>query len=792
MYQPKPRRGESARMRVNRLRVRDDRSFALPVWAWLLSALPAMVAPAAFAQTRVSEESVDAAVRKAVGWLKSHRNEWGHWEESNEANANRFYGGDTALAALALLYAGEDPRETEMAKTLGWLAKQSFVATYTYGVRAHALALVPGTTYSKELDRDVKWLLDAVFPASSPNSGAYGYESPGRSGTGSYDHSNSQYGVLGAWMAAEAGVRVPDDYWRMVEEHWLRDQQPDGGWAYQASGGSTGSMTAAGLATLFVTLDKAHAHDEGSFNGTYSPLCGEHRKAETLLGAINRGLEWFGQNYTPESNPGAGGQWHYYYLYGVERIGRASGRKYFRDRDWFQEAAAMLIENQQPDGSWFGGGERELHDTCFALMVLCHGRAPLLFNKLQHGEDWDNKLRDVAGLTRYAERRFERLLNWQIVNLEHSINDLLEAPILYMSGHQRWTFSDEEVAKLREYCLRGGMMLGVSCCSKDEFSEGYKELASRMFPEFKYQQVPKERELIGAAAFPEGDQVPPLFEVHNGVRTLMLHSPKDICAPWNQDRSKGKYEPYFTLGCNVYLYATDRTTVRSRLATPGIPLRETAPVRTVRVARVKHKGRWDPEPYGWDRLATYLNNEAGTKLEVEAGVTLDDPALRKFAVAHITGSEALDLSQEEVAGLRQFLMTGGTLLADAAAGSREFSDSFEQLMRDMLRQDMAYLQRDSFIFSGAGIPGATSLEAIEYTRTARRTERGQTLPRIKAVEARNRFSVLLVPLDVSGGLLGTYIYDRRGYDGESALRIMRNLLLYGSLSARDKAQLAKR
>jgi hypothetical protein len=187
-----------------------------------------------------------------------------------------------------------------------------------------------------------------------------------------------------------------------------------------------------------------------------------------------------------------------------------------------------------------------------------------------------------------------------------------------------------------------------------------------------------------------------------------------------------------------------------------------------------------------------LNNEAGAKLDLEAGLTLDDPKLRDFNVAHITGSEALDLSEAEIAGLRQFLFTGGTLLADAAGGSREFTDSFERLMRDTLRQEMAQLQRDSYILSGAGIPGATSLDAIEYTRTARRTERGQTLPRIKAVESRNRFSVLLVPLDVSGGLLGTYIYDRRGYDGESALRIMRNLLLYASLPPRDKAQLTRR
>ncbi len=43
-----------------------------------------------------------------------------------------------------------------------------------------------------------------------------------------------------------------------------------------------------------------------------------------------------------------------------------------------------------------------LRNTAFAVMFLCHGRAPLMFNKLAHGPDWDRKLRDLSGLTRYA------------------------------------------------------------------------------------------------------------------------------------------------------------------------------------------------------------------------------------------------------------------------------------------------------------------------------------------------------------------------------------------------------
>ena len=211
--------------------------------------------------------------------------------------------------------------------------------------------------------------------------------------------------------------------------------------------------------------------------------------------AIDRAMSWFAAAFSPDHNPGGGSRWKHYYLYGVERIGRASGRKYFRDRDWFKEGAAYLLASQEEEGHWEDGGYGRLEDTCFALMFLSHGRAPLLFSKLQHGEDWNNKLRDVAGLTRFAEKRFEKLLNWQIVSLDGPIADLLEAPILYMSGHEAWHFTDDETAKLREYCNRGGMILGVSCCSSKPFSDWFKQLAATLFPSFPMKPLPADRDL---------------------------------------------------------------------------------------------------------------------------------------------------------------------------------------------------------------------------------------------------------------------------------------------------------
>ena len=77
------------------------------------------------------------------------------------------------------------------------------------------------------------------------------------------DHSASQFAVLGLWAADQLGAEVPLAFWRETETAWLADQRKDGadkgGWAYAGPllrpTDVTPSMTAAGVATLFITAD---------------------------------------------------------------------------------------------------------------------------------------------------------------------------------------------------------------------------------------------------------------------------------------------------------------------------------------------------------------------------------------------------------------------------------------------------------------------------------------------------------------------------------------------------------
>jgi len=738
----------------------------------LTAALPDAAAQTSRADA-VTTDAVESAIGRAIAYLKAARQESGSWEKSN-ASGDKYWAGDTGLALLALLYAGEDPKGTEMAADLDWLAGQTLNATYVYAVRAHALALIPGNRYRERLQDDMKWLADAMHPAGSEHPGAWGYISAARNPGGWYDNSNSQFGVLGAWMASEAGARIPDEvrFWKLIESHWLKEQRPDGSWSYQSNWASSGSMTAAGLATLFVVLDRLHSKSG-------------YRDAENLLKAIDRAQDWIGREFTPD-NPHGDALWKYYYLYAVERAGRASGQKYFRRRDWFREGAADLIEKQREDGSWGNG----LHDTCFGLMFLSHGRSPLLMNKLRHAGDWDVYRRDAAGLVRYADRALERLFNWQIVDLNGSLDDLLESPLLYINGQVEVDFEDSEVARLREYCRRGGMIFCVPAEDEEGFTDAMRRLAEQMFPDLPLTKLSNNHPMFNGEIQFSIAKPPDFFAVSTGRRILFLLCTAPISRAWNEYRVGGS-EPYFQLGCNVYGFATDKAHLLSRLDSPAILLRQTEIKRDILVARIAHDGEWDPEPWGWERFAIYMNNTADTRLRVEREVRLDSADLLNFRVAHICGSGPLRLSAAEQAGLRRFLVEGGTLLADAVGGSAEFTASLEEQVAVALGQRPSLISPNSPLVTAEGLEDGVQVKTVNYRRALRGAGSLREAPPIRQFELGPRAAVLYSPVDITMGLLGTQVFGCAGYAPDDALRVLRNMVLYGNLTTAEKARLAR-
>ena len=239
--------------------------------------------------------------------------------------------GATSLVLLALANAGLEPNHVAMQRGLEWLREQKPEETYSVSLQTLVLAMLAPDADRAILNRNVEWLEKSQV-AQGPATGSWSYG--GNRGTG--DNSNSQFALLALHEADVAGVPVRGDVWMKAQQYWVSCANGDGSWGYtMGNNGGSGSMTCAGIASIWITSQHIGTPDARAARDTVS-CCGGGASPRVL----ERGLDWLGKRFSVVENPGSGGQtWLYYYLYGLERVGRFTARRFIGDSDWYLEGA---------------------------------------------------------------------------------------------------------------------------------------------------------------------------------------------------------------------------------------------------------------------------------------------------------------------------------------------------------------------------------------------------------------------------------------------------------------------
>ena len=132
------------------------------------------------------------------------------------------------------------------------------------------------------------------------------------------------------------------------------------GWGNKA----TGSMTTAGVACFHIVME-----------GLWRSRKFKGKERKLVRDAVRDGLAWMQAHFSVETNPAVpkreGNPHHYYYLYGLERMGMLTGRRWLGDHDWYKEGADLLLAQQWEDGSW---GDT-LHSS-YAVLFLKRATRP--------------------------------------------------------------------------------------------------------------------------------------------------------------------------------------------------------------------------------------------------------------------------------------------------------------------------------------------------------------------------------------------------------------------------------
>jgi hypothetical protein len=196
------------------------------------------------------------------------------------------------------------------------------------------------------------------------------------------------------------------------------------------------------------------------------------------------------------------------------------------------------------------------------------------------------------------------------------------------------------------------------------------------------------------------------------------------------------------------------------------------PAATLRVARVRHAGNCDPEPLAWRRLALLAARRERIKLVVSPPIPATELSARRWPVAAITGTEAFELSKAERASLTNYLAAGGTLVADAAGGSKAFADAVTREIVPLVGGGVAErLARDHAIYGRLG-------GKVRYRRDfARVLGGGASAGRLRGVvDETGRLAVIFSGDDITGGLVGYPCHKLRGYAPETSVALMLAIL----------------
>jgi hypothetical protein len=277
------------------------------VVALLVFGLAALAVPAPAADTApVTDADVNADIAAMKAFFYAHQVAYdadtAGWEDAKAA-ATPGAGGPTALNTLALLVAGDSEQRPEIVKALNFLRGtlvqtdkikspdgkyQPVTTIYKASLLAHVWAHLP-EAYNPLLVAQESAIEDYF------HNGACHYYA----NQTDFDHSTTQYGVLGLWEAAKRGVHLKNPaLWESIFEHFKKTQLPHGGWAYSvtpaagaaAEDAATQSMTCAGLTSLLVAQQEA--------------LRTQANANEDLGKIVQKGLAWLDKYFVAGGNPG--------------------------------------------------------------------------------------------------------------------------------------------------------------------------------------------------------------------------------------------------------------------------------------------------------------------------------------------------------------------------------------------------------------------------------------------------------------------------------------------------------
>jgi hypothetical protein len=134
-------------------------------------------------------------------------------------------------------------------------------------------------------------------------------------------------------------------------------------------------------------------------------------------------------------------------------------------------------------------------------------RDDFVFAQLMHEGDWDPDPSAVHNLLKHARDNSTLgvKFNRENVNLAKFDQRTATYPLMYMTGHREFTWSDDDVGRLQRYLKAGGILLADACCGRMAFDLAFRREIAKVFPQQKLERLPLDH---------------PIYHCHYDVKTV--------------------------------------------------------------------------------------------------------------------------------------------------------------------------------------------------------------------------------------------------------------------------------
>jgi hypothetical protein len=422
---------------------------------------------------------------------------------------------------------------------------------------------------------------------------------------------------------------------------------------------------------------------------------------------------------------------------------------------------------------------------------------PVLLTKIRtnDAEDWSRTPHDLKKLLEWMSGEMGASFSSNIKTWKEVSTNPRENPVLYRSGYKPFELTPEEISRLREYVRNGGTILFNALVGHPDFYQSAVKAAQQILPENPVYRLRLDHPAFHAyhdikqvkyreRAIKDGvvtDNFPWIDGVDIDNRTAILISRFDIAMGWEKNRHDSwGYEDADAqrLGANLISYVTAMQEA-GHSAGKSVELADAGGSKagSLRVGWVAHTGPWKTRPAALPMLLRKFNEATGAPVSFESrDVTLSDASMFETPLLYLTGTTDFALSANERANLRQFLMKGGVLFAEAGDGRATFDTAFRaEIAKILPEHPLVPVSADSSLLRE---PNALATVKTRPALAAMLDKRATTAPELFSAEINGAAAVIYCPRDLSAGWEQAPAPYAIGYESADSTALGVNILFH--------------